>query len=240
MLSNDQSMKSELLIATFFFLTLLGMGQPTDAVLEANAGLLTKEHFLPDWNSELRARQFDKFHQAKALAFLFVNSQDEYVAIGNVVSDSSNWWELNGHEAVIHYNKDNVGDEGVLYHEIFHSVFHKSNLHNGTDELWGEGFCDAFRYFMEKQIESKTRSGWLLEKERRLEMIRADQMQAHPRTDFERVYSTPSLLIISKSDYDFDSFLTLWKSLNELRENMDHDILNTYFQYDIETGIEIQ
>lgn len=35
----------------------------------------------------------------------------------------------------------------VLAHEIFHSAFHKSPLHEFA-EPWGDGFCNAFAYHM--------------------------------------------------------------------------------------------
>jgi len=51
-------------------------------------------------------------------------------------------------------------DMGIIFHEVFHSTFHESPLwYDSQNESWGDGFCDAFRYYME-EMQLGGQSAW--------------------------------------------------------------------------------
>ncbi len=106
--------------------------------------------FLPGVAELLRKKAWTVFKNAEREAKQIIDGHNTFVKIKGVNEGNKNTWEENG-IITITVDRD---DLGVIYHEVFHSAFHKSHIwqidENG-DKQWGNGFCDAFRYLMEQK-----------------------------------------------------------------------------------------
>ncbi len=77
----------------------------------------------------------------------FCGYQNPWVPITKVVEGETPGWSESGRIEI----PVSVDDLGVIFHEVFHSAFHFSPLwYAQTNAYWGDAFCDAFRYLMEK------------------------------------------------------------------------------------------
>ncbi len=144
---------------------------------------------------------------------LFKISEPEAKWFGSL---HNNWVEI---VSVEHHPKDAVWSSngkilipafpnnlGALFHETFHSAFHQSplwhnRLNNVGGDSWGEGFCNAFRWFMETQL-LKT-SHWL--------------------DTFTK--TKKSSKILKKCDWNYQKFKDLWVYLNQNSDT----ILDSFF-----------
>lgn len=126
------------------------------------------------------------------------------------------------------------GKWGVLFHEVFHSAFHRSPLHAGGDEQWSNGFCDAFRYFLEEAHLPNPPSGWLL-KLRRYLGLQPDEIlvQSHD-CEHDREYALPASLIVRRARC-IDSFKLLWHKLCARRVQSQQDVCQQQFQFQIDS-----
>ena len=97
---------------------------------------------------------------------------------------------------------ENPNDKGVIFHEVFHSSFHECPLwKNKQNQEWGDAFCDAFRYFMEKKHNKG--SAWLNAAEASLERGgRFDQKTEWPSA------------IIRHCERDYNKLKTFWRERN--------------------------
>jgi hypothetical protein len=96
-------------------------------------------------------------------------------------------------------------DKGVLFHEMTHDLFHHSKFHRNywplnahDNELWGEAFCEAFRFLMELAFTGDSK--WL----------RAFQTERHP-PDSDKGRASR---IVAKSKESLDGLAALWWHIN--------------------------
>ncbi|MFA5336876.1 MAG: hypothetical protein WC330_00920 [Candidatus Omnitrophota bacterium] len=128
------------------------------------------ESFLVDCSDiNLRNKIWELFNQAEPEAKYFCNPLSNWVELTSVKSrdKSGGRWRtyfLNGKKYAkieIYANWDELG---LIFHEIFHSAFSgsllvRNELNNKNGDNWGDGFCNAFRWFMETRVLKK--SHWL-------------------------------------------------------------------------------
>jgi hypothetical protein len=106
------------------------------------------------------------------------------------------------------------GEAGGMFHETFHSSWHQCTLRPVEDD-WGEGFCDAFRYFMEQRFCLEPSTHWRLNIER-LSALTPDEalgeLARANREDigYNRDYGYPVGRIITKTRRDYGQFKALW------------------------------
>lgn len=112
-------------------------------------------------------------------------------------------------------------DQGVdvLWHEIFHGVFHKSRLAE-TDGWWGEAFCNAFSE-VHRQVFFKREIG--------LEDLGRIETDMHWRR-----YVVPCVLILERSDFSVGGFRELWRDVNR---SVSERPVTKLLGYDPETGV---
>lgn len=151
------------------------------------------ENFLvncPDNN--VRKKLWELFNQSEPEAKWFGSLHNNWVEIISVEHDPKECvWITNGKTAkiIIPAFLDNLG---ALFHETFHSAFHHSPLwQNQLNRKWGDGFCNAFRWFMETQLLKK--SHWL--------------------DTFRK--TKDSYKILKKCNWDYQTFKDQWAYLNE-------------------------
>ena len=113
--------------------------------------MLNERYFLADARVDCPQLRADPQLRAKLWAFFQAaekSGQDlnpNAVPITSVSVGGPCW--TNG-EIRILLDSDN---EGVIFHEVGHAFFEGSILHtSGNNDWWGDAFCDAFRYCMEK------------------------------------------------------------------------------------------
>jgi hypothetical protein len=109
---------------------------------------------------------------------------------------------------------------GTLFHEIFHTAFHKSRLLAGKDEAWGEAICDAFRYMMEKQLLPQEHSDWLLKIDKYSAMSYDQIMKSTADQTHDQKYSYPASLIVRAAAKDPQKFRRLWFTLLQMRPSV--------------------
>lgn len=148
------------------------------------------------------------------------------------VKDGGNCWSDKG---IIQFDflKEEVG---TLFHEIFHSAYHPSEFHEGgSNEDWGEAFCDAFRFFSESALN--------VEGEWHTKIIRFTQqsfdeiMHDSGDPDHDKKYGYPASLIINRIGIDAGEqmFFRFWKELRK-KAITGQITLNDYFSYQIKVG----
>lgn len=149
-------------------------------------------------------------------------------------------WFSNGHITIDATRLNSDNDLGVIFHEVFHSAFHNSALHDGhQDESWGDAFCDAFRYFMEKQHLSGNPSGWFGNVGGLLGMGFNQAIVGKTNGEIGRIkkYLYPASLIIKKANRDYGEFCVFWFDLLRRKHSeAGSPILNQYFCYDMQAG----
>ena len=115
----------------------------------------------------VRQRLWTLFSAAEKEAKRFAETPGHWVVLKEVVVVATgSIWTANGRIQL-----SPQCNPGTMFHEIFHTAFHKSVLHQGSDEGWGEAFCDAFRYMMEKQLLPQPQLVCLPQKVRRLRKV---------------------------------------------------------------------
>lgn len=186
--------------------------------------------FLPLTEKSARARLWRLFVAAEQAARGFARQPAEWSEIRVVVESDRALWTVDG-KIEIPMAED---PEGAMFHEVFHSAFHHSALHAGSDELWGEAFCDAFRYVMERTLLPEP-SDWV----KRMDVhLAAPVAAATVGDDQARQYWHPASLILRASSSSLEGLQRLWFRLLEKRQQVGGDILNEHFGYDVETGVQ--
>jgi hypothetical protein len=122
-------------------------------------------------------------------------------------------------------------DAGVLFHEIFHTVYHRSVLHAGSDVHWKEAFCDAFRYLAERELLPPPPSNWTGKIENFERMSFEEVRRAGGGAKWKAVYTYPASLIVRRAGGTMAGFRALWFGLIEARERAGRDILDDFFGY---------
>jgi hypothetical protein len=130
----------------------------------------------------------------------------------------------------------NANSDWAMFHEIFHDPFSRSQFNSGGDKAWGEAFCDAFRYMMEKKYLPGPRTKWFLKVDRFAGETYAQVMEKSGDKRFDQRYLYPASLIVHKAGKDLEKFRALWFELQKLRETKNADVLNAYFGYDMQNG----
>lgn len=130
----------------------------------------------------------------------------------------------------------NTNSDWAMFHEIFHDPFSRSEFNHGTDKAWGEAFCDAFRYMMEKKCLPEPRTKWFSKIDHFSDETYEQIMGKSGDKRFDQKYLYPASLIIHKTGRDLEKFRALWFELQKMRETTNADVLNAYFGYDMQSG----
>ncbi len=131
-----------------------------------------------------------KFHFNESIKLAKSYNQN-FVNIVEVTVSTSCWWNQSG---TIGF--DLLEEPGALYHEVFHSAFHCSELHKGSNEEWGNAFCDAFRYFTETGLSSE--GVWHQKLTNYTSMDFDEIIKSSNDAGHDKDYAFPSSLIIKK------------------------------------------
>jgi hypothetical protein len=130
----------------------------------------------------------------------------------------------------------NLNSDWAMFHEIFHDTFGQSPFNQGDDKAWGEAFCDAFRYMMEKEYLPDPRTKWFAKMDHFADQTYDEVMAKSGDRHFDQTYLYPASLIVRKANRDLRQLRVLWFELELLRLRNGTDVLNTYFGYDMQTG----
>lgn len=141
-----------------------------------------------------------------------------------LASDRALWWTTGLIEIPVAQD-----DQGALVHELFHGAYHHSALNTGRDAAWGEGFADAFRYLIERDVMGGEISPWRREMERLAALTPEERLVLSRRDETVRTYSNPALLILERAQWDLERFEAMWFELAARRRAERRDILNDVF-----------
>jgi hypothetical protein len=129
-----------------------------------------------------------------------------------------------------------------MFHEMFHPVFHPSEFHlmpNGVishtdrDGAWSEAWCDAFRYYAERELLPEPRSGWVQRLDRLTQMTEA-QVMAEGDSFTKRKYTYPASLIVKRNGGANGSMTTLralWFDLIAKRAQAGAPVMDAFFGF---------
>jgi hypothetical protein len=177
----------------------------------ANVPTMPYSHFLPNSQDEGRRQQFwTLFQRAEQEARQFPSSPSKWVplVLAEYVSlaTTSGEWSPDGH---IELKPEN--QPGVMFHEIFHTVYHLSELKTPGDGRWTEAWCDAFRYAAEKEL-LPTPSNWVPKMTKITTQSEADFM-GDSVSKWKTNYAWPAALIIKRSGGTMAGLHALWVQL---------------------------
>lgn len=114
-------------------------------------------------------------------------------------------------------------DSDVLWHEVFHSVFHNSPLKK-TNGWWGEAFCNVFSEVSRQSFYKSS-------------VDDSDKEKALSDEHWRR-YIVPCVLILQHVGFDALRFFIFWRDINDAAcFNPKPFSLSSFFKYDPETGI---
>ena len=197
---------------------------------------MKESDFLRDYaNERLRERLWLLFQEAENHAKKFVESDGDWVEIRSVDVGKAGW-APDGRIWI----EPNQNDLGVILHEVFHSAFHRSTLHDGgADENWGDAWCDAFRSVMEHK-QGLANSSSLCKNIERLSGMTCDQAMGHGEdANYNRAYAYPASLIIKQVGCDLDALCRLWFKLTATHSTKRASVLNEFFGYHLALGVPI-
>jgi hypothetical protein len=184
--------------------------------------------FLPNIpGAELRKRLWEVFQKFEAHARALAGSN--WVEIQRVLHcPNTHDWNVSGMIRI----DANPDATGPLAHEVFHSAFHSCALHDrGADERWGDGFCDAFRYFMERLYGLGEVSGWFRKMDSFSAMTPDGILRQSTDGGHDRKYGIPASRIIRRANTDFETFTSLWRELLIRRSKSAEPILDSFFGF---------
>jgi len=164
--------------------------------------------FLKECRDErLRKRLWVLFQRAEEEARTFCDSGNCWIRILKVVECANASWSPDGTIKI----PVSCGNLGVIFHEVFHSAFHCCPLwhvrYNGNDD-WGDAFCDAFRYFMEKRHLSDSEDTKFLTDFKGKMNKPTDILGDHDH------YQGRASRIVLKANREYDRFKHLWRERN--------------------------
>jgi len=177
-------------------------------------------------DAPLRQRLWELFQKAEPKAMKIADLEGQWVPLTGVsLSENratSEWiFHLEKKTARIEI-KAKPGDLGEIFHEVFHSAFENSPLWKpcgkGVNAHWGEGFCDAFRCYMEKELLSREEAWYwrlcseLCEKSDQ-QVIRGARRDEETATKF----TLRAVRVLEKAP-DFNRFRQFWKERNDKPE----------------------
>jgi len=203
---------------------------------------MDKEKFLPCfYNQELREKLWGLFNSAEDDAQKFAEVSNNWVEIKCVMAGCNEKWNLVKYNDNIYAEIQMVVDKnnmGGLFHEIFHSAFHKSFLwHN--DSMWGDAFCDSFRYLMEeKLLKENERSKFFREMLKCLNLSPQEIQDKFPDDKCHNLkYKIPSSIIIIKANNNYDGLKKLWDDLKKEYDKKQSAFLEEYFDFKMKEGL---
>lgn len=208
---------------------------------------MQKENFLPCfYDQQLREKFWYLFNYTEKEARKFAEVNSNWIEIREVINSENDKNSCDG-KIFIKPKWDNLG---IIFHEIFHSAFHKSalwhsdelhkNLYNGHGAL-GEAFCDTFRYFLERELlseDEKSKSFKNLKECLGLDMTPDEIQEKFPNSNasdhpgcHNLKFKIPTSIIIKKADKSYGEFKKLWKELNERYDKHSSAFLEDYFDF---------
>jgi len=214
---------------------------------KALLNIMNKENFLNNLGDiKLREKLYHLFEYAETEARSFLMCFGNWISIDDVVQNSNGKcsWYMSGPIAIISMDPAKLAEDndlGAMFHEIFHSAFHGSPLWHcdllnktkyNNHGMWGDAFCDVFRYFMEERLFNssgkyflKINSGYLNSS--------FDEVLKIKNTDkcHDIVYAIPASTII-KNAGGYIGFKKIWAQINNSWQTMgmkDENFLETYF-----------
>lgn len=209
---------------------------------------MKKGNFLNKLNDiKLRGRLYRLFDNTEAEAKIFSAGFGNWVPIDKVIQNSNGEckWCVSGSIAIISVDPvklDKDGELGSMFHEIFHSAFHKCPLwysdvlnkgkYNGYGE-WGEAFCDTFRYFMEEALFCGTGKYFLKINEGYLNRNPDEILKSTDDKCHDIKYAIPASIIIDKAG-SYEDFRKLWAELNKAWQALspkDENFLEAHFKF---------
>jgi len=199
----------------------------------ADGAMPTKpyDQFLTDYPDEERRKLLWKdFRAAEHEAKTFAASPERWVVIQRVVVGTSGAkWHAGGFIELAP-----MSEPGTLFHETFHTVFHKSVFHAGKDRGWGEPWCDAFRYIAEREILLPPPSGWVTKLQRYMTMTFDEVMAKSGDPKHDEHYAYPASLILKETDGTVAGLRRLWFELADKSEKQGGAVLDAFFRYSME------
>jgi hypothetical protein len=192
--------------------------------------------FLANADDEGRRQMFwSLFNKVEPEARAFPTSPDRWVPVirveygvrGRVSGD----WSPSG---VVQLKPEN--DPGVMFHELFHPAFHLSEFHPthmDRDGAWSEAWCDAFRYYAEREFLPAPPSAWVNRIDRLMGMTQA-QIFAEGDGFAKRKYTYPASLIVKSLGGPSGSIATLrglWRRLVAMRSQSGAPVMDDFFGF---------
>lgn len=195
---------------------------------------MMKLHFLPNsQDATLRQRHWELFKYAETRAKDFSPHNRLKVKITHVYGGGSTW-ELKENTKGASYAKIHIpatqDDLGAVFHEVFHSAFHFSPLWKDKgNNNWGEAFCDAFRYIIEREKLSNTTftcemESWMGKLDGAVVGTRKKDLAVGKEDYKYKPYASRLLNKCDRNHY-YTSFRQLWCKRNDNPS----DPLDTYF-----------
>ena len=184
--------------------------------------MMAKTHFLTTvQDQDLREKLWGLFCKAEMKAKWFPISRNDWVEITSFIESSDTRWR----DGQIEINPK-WDDLGQIFHEVFHSAFHYSPLwRDSVNNSWGDGFCDAFRYFMEEKYLSDSK--WYANIGKYLTMSIDEIIEKPTNMGWKLEYCIPATRIINKANKNYEDFKKLWQELNRRPNNP----LEEYFDF---------
>jgi hypothetical protein len=125
-------------------------------------------------------------------------------------------------------------DGTTLFHELFHPAFHNSPFNTPPrqrDSSWAEAFCNAFRYYAEKEF-VPGETPWAAKFDRIANMTEQEGLGNGNRR--MRVYVYPAALVIKRAggrNGSMDTFRKMWFDLIALHQQRGGSVLDEVFGY---------
>ncbi len=199
--------------------------------------------FLANAEDEAKRQFFwSLFHEAEAEARAFASSPGRWIPVVRVEygrpGQAAGDWSPSG----VIVLKQNA-DPGLLFHETFHPAFHASEFHTSAsgailsddrDGAWSEAFCDAFRYYAQRQFLPGQPSRWLHQMDHRLTLTEQAALGANGGSWSTRKYTYPASLIIKRAGGAKGSIATLralWFQLLRMRAQQGTPVMDQFFGF---------
>ena len=196
---------------------------------------------LPD-TASFRTSLWTLYQQAETVAQAFAQPLASWIQITAVHSRPGDpGWRIDSDQGAVIHLDPTQENRGALCHEVFHSVFHSSLFHGDDhfpdpDHPWGEGFCDAFRFLMERKYPSETPSTWLTNMNSLCGMRYEEAVAYYTNQQDLSVlqdYLYPCSTLLRSCGGTLEGLRTLWFDLLRLKASaIGEPFLNMFFHYD--------
>lgn len=171
------------------------------------------------YNPPYNERAAKVFLNAEAEATRFCVGSNQFIPITNISQGSENTWN-NGRNCRITLIGE-CNDLGVIYHEVFHSVYHGSSIwqidETNENPRWGDAFCDAFRFLMHKNYKiAGTGDKHFVTQFRKC--LKMDDMNITAQDSYKELGSR--IIKCLSPCPSLNRYRSLWHRLNEKASNM--------------------